>query len=272
MQRAFCLRGQNSTHAFLPARKPEGGIAPFSKNPLSAVRSPPLQGVEPKPFRELAYNRPSARPTPHTLCSHPHRGPPAVPCPPLPSRAAPRAARDVLTHARTELGRRSPAARERHLPEAFLGCGARARFVFFFFLKRVHPIVLFVVIVVLVLFVCFKRKADPTFVPRCKRKPLAQHNGGRAVRAAADANRGEGERGEAEVPVVGGPQEQGLAARAAVRGGVTAVHRRGHRVLLVPCGESGTGLARAAAAAQPRAAPAGSHYLEMAAGSWGLRV
>lgn len=267
MQRAFCLRGQNSTHAFLPARKPDGGIAPFSKNPLSAVRSPPLQGVEPKPFRELAYNRPSARPTPHTLCSHPHRGPPALPCPPLPSRAAPRAARDVLAHARTGLGRRNPAAQERHLPEAFLGCGARARFVFFFSLNVC--ILLSFLLLSLFWFCLFVSRERQT---RCKRKPLAQHNGGRAVRAAADANRGEGERGEAEVPVVGGPQEQGLAARAAVRGGVTAVHRRGHRVLLVPCGESGTGLARAAAAAQPRAAPAGSHYLEMAAGSWGLRV
>lgn len=156
-------------------------------------------------------------------------------------------------------------------PRRFWAAGPGPGLVFFF-LKRVHPIFLFVVVIVLGLFVCFKRKPDPTFLPRCKRKPLAQHNGGRAVRAAADANRGEGERGEAEVPVVGGPQEQGLAARAAVRGGVTAVHRRGHRVLLVPCGESGTGLARAAAAAQPRAAPAGSHYLEMAAGSWGLRV
>lgn len=38
-----------------------------------------------------------------------------------------------------------------------------------------------------------------------------------------------------EVPVIGGPQEQGLAARAAVCGGVTAVHWWRYRVLLIAC-------------------------------------
>lgn len=50
----------------------------------------------------------------------------------------------------------------------------------------------------------------------------------------------------AAVPVVGGPEEQGLTARAAVRGGVTAVDRGRHRVLLVPCRGRGRELAPAA--------------------------
>lgn len=46
----------------------------------------------------------------------------------------------------------------------------------------------------------------------------------------------------AAVPVVGRAEQQRLAARAAVGRRVTAVHRRRHRVLLVPCGESSTEL------------------------------
>lgn len=37
------------------------------------------------------------------------------------------------------------------------------------------------------------------------------------------------------LPAVGSPQEQGLAACATVRRGVTAIHRRWHGVLLLAC-------------------------------------
>lgn len=55
----------------------------------------------------------------------------------------------------------------------------------------------------------------------------------------------------ADVPVVGGPEEQSLTARAAVGGRVTAVHRGRHRILLVPCGESGKQLTLAATGRRP---------------------
>lgn len=62
----------------------------------------------------------------------------------------------------------------------------------------------------------------------------------------------------AAVPVVGRPEEQRLAARAAVGRRVTAVHRRRHRVLLVPCGESGTELTPGAQRGSPAPGSSGS--------------
>lgn len=58
------------------------------------------------------------------------------------------------------------------------------------------------------------------------------------VPATTRAQGGQAKPRPAEVPVVGRPEEQRLAARAAVGRRVTAVHRGRHRVLLVPCGES----------------------------------
>lgn len=192
-------------------------IAPFSKNRLSVVRSPPLQGVEPKPFRELSYNRP----IPHTLCTHPHC---RARCRPCRAQAAlwdrSGAAERGAAGTGLSLGQRGmfwgalglgsaggeppwPGNGTCQAPGSAgesprrRGSGVWGQCQFLFFLKLVHPIFLFVDAVVLVLFVCFKRKADTTFFSRCYRKPSAQHSSAGAARAAAGANRGEGERGEA---------------------------------------------------------------------------
>lgn len=74
----------------------------------------------------------------------------------------------------------------------------------------------------------------------CKKENLFERHAGERARPSSKPDPKEGRRSSlpAGVPVVGGPEEQRLAARAAVGRRVTAVHRRRHRVLLVPCGES----------------------------------